>query len=114
TPAPITRRYAIIDPKDLYLSYAAAMTEASAVHVALRNTSAGDSLQLVQRGKWIHIETIDGVPIAALSEVGRNQWGPRLGAVRSAAVTAMVRRTIEQQEELYRANCLSAAWEFPI
>lgn len=114
TPPPIARRYVIIDPKQLYLSYAAAMTETSAVHVALKNTSTGDPLQLVARGKWIHLETIQGIPIAALSEAGRKEWGPRLGKVRSATVTAMVRRTIEQQDVQYRANCLSEAWEFPI
>lgn len=110
----IARRYVIIDPKQLYLSYAAAMTETSAVHVALKNTSTGDPLQLVERGKWIHLETIQGIPIAALSEAGRKEWGPRLGKVRSATVIAMVRRTIEQQDVQYRANCRSEAWEFPI
>jgi len=108
------RRYAIIEPTELFLSYAASMTESSAVHVALRATSVGDSIRLVNQGKWIHVETQAGIPIAALSETGRNIWGPRLAAIQNATVTAMVRRTSEQEGDDYRTKARVRAWEFPV
>jgi ATP-dependent DNA helicase RecQ len=111
---PTARRYAIIQPKELFLSYAAAMTEASQVHAALRATTTGDQVRLVNQGRWIHVETKDGVPIAALSEVGRQVWGPRLASVRTATITAMVQRTVAQDGEAYQSRAQVAAWEFPV
>jgi ATP-dependent DNA helicase RecQ len=111
---PTARRYAIIQPKELFLSYAAAMTEASQVHAAMRATTTGDQVRLVNQGRWIHVETKDGVPIAALSEAGRQEWGPRLASVRTATITAMVHRTVGQEGEAYQSRAQVAAWEFPV
>jgi len=55
-----------------------------------------------------------GVPIAALSEAGRHEWAPRLESIITATVTAMVRRTIEQQDEAYRSKAQVSEWEFPM
>ncbi len=110
----ITRRYAIVHPKELFLSYAASHAETSATHAALRATSTGSLVRLVARGKWIHIETLSGVPIAALSEAGRKEWSARLGSIKSAVVTAMVRRTVDQDGDAYKAKACVPAWEFPV
>ena len=90
------------------------MPETSLVHRALRSTCAGDTFRIVADGRWMHIETLLGVPIAALSEAGRDEWLPRLPFVRTATVTAMVHRTIEQEAEPYRAKALVPAWEYPV
>jgi len=108
------RRYAIIDPTELFLSYAASMTATSEVHLAIKRLSVGDSVQLVPQGKWVHIETLAGIPIAALSELGRSKWTARIPAIRSAIVTAMVRRTKDQESEAYRDKAQVASWEYPI
>ncbi len=113
-PSPASRRYAILHPTELFLSYAAGMTDTSEVHKAIRATSTGDPVRLVGRGKWIQIETMSGAPIAALSEAGRQEWGPRLSSVRSAVVTALVRRGIDQDGEEYRVRALVSVWEFPV
>ncbi len=114
TPRGDTRRYAIVGPAELYVGFAAGVPANSAIHAALRATSVGDEVQFMIRGKWIHLETPAGVPIAALSEAGRARWGPRLGAVKRATVTAMVRRTVEQEGEAYRPKAKVPVWEFPI
>jgi ATP-dependent DNA helicase RecQ len=108
------RRYGIVEPADLFISYAASMPENSPVHAEIRKTQVGDRVALVVRGKWIHVETAAGAPISTLSEAGRGKWAPRLENVRSATVTAMVRRTIEQEIEPYRAKAQVAAWEYPV
>ncbi len=108
------RRYSIIEPAELFISYPASIPQNSAVHAAIGATQVGDRVVLVARGKWIHVETAAGIPIAALSEAGRKIWSARLGHVQSATVTAMVRRTIEQEAEDYRAKAQVHAWEFPI
>lgn len=38
----------------------------------------------------------------------------RESSVRTATVTAMVQRTIEQEAEPYRAKALIHAWEYPV
>lgn len=55
-----------------------------------------------------------GRKIAALSEAGRNVWAPKLGHVRSATVTAMLRRTRDQETEAYRTGIRVDAWEIPV
>jgi ATP-dependent DNA helicase RecQ len=110
----VGRRYAIIDPTELFLSYAASMTATSDVYLAIKALSVGDPVRLVPQGKWIHVENLAGIPIAALSESGRGKWAARIPFIRSAAVTAMVRRTAEQESEAYRDKALVAAWEYPI
>jgi len=57
---------------------------------------------------------MSGVPIAALSEAGRKEWAARLAAIKTATVTAMVRRTVEQQDEAYRSKAQVSDWEFPV
>lgn len=108
------RRYAVIDPKELFLSYAASMPANSAVQSEIRKTNVGDPVRLIAQGKWIHIETTAHVPIAALSEAGRGEWAPRLDSVLSATVTAMVRRTVDQEGEAYRPKAQVATWEYPV
>lgn len=108
------RQYNVIGPKELYLSYAAGIPASSLVHRALHNTCTGDIVRLEARGKWVQVETLDGVVIAALSEAGRNEWGPRLPFIRTATVTAMVRRTVEQEAEPYQAKAHVPAWEYPV
>jgi ATP-dependent DNA helicase RecQ len=112
--SPCCRRYDVIDPKKLYLSYAASMPDLSPVHRALRATCAGDTVRLVTDGRWVHIQTMAGVPIAALSEAGRAEWAARLDSIRTATVCAMVRRTTEQETEPYRAKAVVPIWEYPI
>jgi ATP-dependent DNA helicase RecQ len=109
-----SRRYTIMDPGELYISYAGRFAAGSPVHAAIEATSTGDSVRMVVRGKRIQIETAGGVPIAALSEAGKSAWEPRLAFVRSARVTAMVRRTREQETEAYRERIHVDAWEFPV
>jgi ATP-dependent DNA helicase RecQ len=111
---PTVRRYAIIHPKELFLSYAAGHADTSKTHEALRATSVGDSVRFAAKGKWIHIETLSGIPIAALSESGRKEWSARLDSIKSAVVTAMVRRTVEQEGDAYKARACAQSWEFPI
>jgi ATP-dependent DNA helicase RecQ len=108
------RRYVMIDPTGLVVGWAANIAADRPVHAALQATSAGDAVRLVQRGYSIQIETDRGVPIATLSEAGRKIWEPRLDFVLSAKVTAMVRRTIEQEAEEYRAEAKVKTWEFPV
>lgn len=108
------RRYATIEPAELFVSYPASISENSAVHAGIRATEVGDRVALVARGKWIHVETAVGIPIAALSEAGRKNWALRLERVRSVTVTAMVRRTIEQEADEYRSKAQVQTWEFPV
>ena len=108
------RRYAIIHPKELYLSYVATMPETSRVHSAIRATKTGDPVRLVIEGHGIYIETMDRIPIAALSKAGCQEWGARIASVRSATVTAMVHRTAAQQGEDYRSKAQVGAWEYPM
>jgi len=113
-PSPAARRYAILHPTELFLSYAKGIPTTSKVHEALRATATGDPVRLVSQGKWIHIKTESGVTIAALSEAGRQEWGPRLSTVRSATVTAMVRRVVDQDAEEYRERAQVSEWEYPV
>lgn len=108
------RRYAIISPGEFFLSFAGSAHEGSRTHQSLCHTNVGHSVRIVECGNWIHVETIQGVPIAALSAAGREVWRPRLGRIRSATVTAMVKRTADQQGEAYKQKTKVLQWEYPI
>jgi hypothetical protein len=90
------------------------MPKNSPVHTALRKSDVGDEVRLVARGTWIHVESAAGVPIAALSEAGRREWGPRLESIRKATITAMIRRNSEQEDEAFRSRNRVSGWEYPI
>lgn len=108
------RQYSVIGPKELFISWASAMTEGSLVHANLRESQVGDEVRIVSHGRWIHVETKSGVPIAALSEAGRSAWGARLSCIKKATITAIVRRTNDQTAEAYRAKACVQRWEIPI
>ncbi len=114
TDASARRSYSIIHPAELFISYAGRKAASDPVHSALRGTFTGNPVRFVQGGNWVLVETETGVPIAALSEQGKSVWASRIGRIKSATITAMVRRTIDQEGDAYREKARVLEWEFPV
>lgn len=108
------RRYDLIDPTQIFLSFAGSVPEGRPVHTAIRATHTDDTVRLVRHGKSIRIESPSGVPIGCLSAAGYKIWESRLDAIRSAKIVAMIWRTKAQTPDEYRDQAVVDAWEYPV
>lgn len=108
------RRYAIIEPEDLFLSYLGMQDAGASGHAAILRIEAGSAVRLVQRGEQVHVTDLAGTTVAVLSKAGRCTWLPRLDRIRAAVVTALFQRSADQGEPEFTSRLRCAVWEVPI
>ena len=103
--------HAILGLQDFYLSYAGRKEENHHIHAALRELYAGDTVVLeTSTGRLNH----NGTTVAVLSRRGRDKVNQIAGSAVEGTVLAMVRRSVEEENEEYRASNRTALWEVPM
>ncbi|MYC64228.1 MAG: RecQ family ATP-dependent DNA helicase [Caldilineaceae bacterium SB0661_bin_34] len=103
--------HAILGLQDFYLSYAGRKEENHHIHAALRELHAGDTVVLeTSTGRLNH----NGTTVAVLSRRGRDKVNQIAGSAVEGTVLAMVRRSVEEENEEYRASNRTASWEVPM
>lgn len=107
------RRFAIIGPKQLFISYAAVRNKRSNIHHVLESLKPGDNVSLVEDSGNIKI-IVDGESVCQLSHYGKTQWKDNLGKIKKAKILAMIRRTKEQVTEEYKERVKVDEWLIPI
>ena len=112
---PPTRRYHILGMEDMYLDFAAGFPEEHPIHIALGKCECGDSLNLCCRGNHIYLVTAQNTVLARLSRTAKDTWRPRLPAIHSIRILAMVQRqAADVMEHAFQEQCKAAQWEIPI
>ena len=104
-------RHAILGLQDFYLSYAGRKARNHRIHAALRELHAGDTVMLETSTGHLHR---NGATVAVLSRKGRGKVNQIAGSTVEGTVLAMVRRSVEEQEEKYRVSNRTATWEVPM
>lgn len=99
---------------DLFIDFAGRQPGEGATHAALAALRHGDSVRLVRREVYVHVETLDGVVLTALSGRGRARWCERLPEIREAVVVQLVRRGREDSSPSYRRRLKVDSWRVPI
>jgi ATP-dependent DNA helicase RecQ len=110
----LLRRYATLTPSDVFISYAATCSEASAARSALRKAQVDDPVSLVANGRHLQIETQAGIPIGQLSARGQQTWTPNLERVLSAKLVALVHRRSDEGQDTPPSQGTITHWEYPL
>ena len=105
------RGYATLGLPDLFLSFAGRKAEDHRVHAVLQELHAGDTVALAESKQRL---THKGATVASLSRKGRAKVERIAGSQIEGIVLAMVRRSVEDEEETYREKNRTATWEVPL
>ena len=105
------RGYATLGLPDLFLSFAGRKGEDHRIHAALRDLHAGDTVSLSEsKQQLMH----NGTTVASLSRKGREKVKSIPNSTVEGTVLAMVRRSVEDEDEKYRGQNRTATWEVPM
>lgn len=105
------RGYATLGLPDLFLSFTGRKTEDHRVHAVLQELHAGDTVTLAESKQRL---THHGTTVASLSRKGRAKVERITSSGIEGTVLAMVRRSVEDEEEKYRSENRTANWEVPM
>ena len=105
------RGYATLGLPDLFLSFAGRKGEDHRVHAVLQELHAGDRVALAESKQRL---THKGATVASLSRRGRTKVERIAGSGIEGTVLAMVRRSVEDEDESYREKNRTATWEVPM
>jgi ATP-dependent DNA helicase RecQ len=109
------RRFGLLGLADLFLDFAGRRSSDDPVHQALAGLNPGDPLHVMPDGQRLGLHTSDRQLAALLSRDAQDQWGPRLKAIESVRVFAMVRRRKQDvRDPEFAAQCVVDAWELPL
>ncbi len=104
----LDKRYKALGLADVDLGFAGRKPEGHPIHAAIGRLKVGDPLQLVETNGHRELRTLEGTAVGRLSR--RCQLPP--GQVESMTVSAIVRRTRKQCQDLeYRKWCKVDVWE---
>ncbi|MEN8167171.1 MAG: ATP-dependent helicase, partial [Pseudomonadota bacterium] len=107
------RRYTVLGMQDINLGYAGRKGAHDPIHAVLSQLEVGDSLDAKLSGGKILLMR-GNLPVASLSNSAGEVWRERLERLESIRVLAMVRRTAQDEEEVFRRSCWVAEWEVPL
>jgi ATP-dependent DNA helicase RecQ len=110
----LRREYAVLGLSDLYLGYAAGFYPSAAIHRSLARQYAGTEVFLRRRNNRVDVLTGEGTCIARLSKNARDKWNNMLDDVHRVSISAIVRRTKEDETAGYAERCRCDAWEIPL
>ncbi|WP_295587072.1 RecQ family ATP-dependent DNA helicase [uncultured Lamprocystis sp.] len=117
-PAPaaalIQRRYTLLSLADIDLGYAGRQPAADPIHARLAALTTGDALSLRQVSDTLVLCDRQGAPVGRLSRRAAALWLPRLPAVETARIIALMRRRRDDGEGEYRDTCRVETWEYPL
>ena len=105
------RGYATLGLPDLFLSFAGRKGEDHRVHAVLQELHADDTVALAESKQRL---THKGATVASLSQRGRAKVERIAGSGIEGTVLAMVRRSVEDEDEKYREKNRTATWEVPL
>ena len=105
------RGYATLGLPDLFLSFAGRKGEDHRVHAVLQELHADDTVALAESKQRL---THKGATVASLSQRGRAKVERIAGSGIEGTVLAMVRRSVEDEDEQYREKNRTATWEVPL
>ena len=93
------RGYATLGLPDLFLSFAGRKARSDRIHEALPKLHAGDTVMLESSKRGL---SHNGTTVASLSRKGRKKVERIAGSEVEGTVLAMVRRSVEDEDEKYR------------
>jgi predicted nuclease of restriction endonuclease-like RecB superfamily len=99
---------------DLFIDFAGRQPRDAATHTALQALHPGDAVRLEREGAYVHVKTLDGVALTALSGRARQKWRERLPEIREAVVVQTVRRVRGDSAPAYRRLLRVESWRVPI
>ena len=105
------RGYATLGLPDLFLSFAGRKARSDRIHEALPKLHAGDTVMLESSKRGL---SHNGTTVASLSRKGRKKVERIAGSEVEGTVLAMVRRSVEDEDEKYRDSNRTATWEVPM
>ncbi len=98
--------------RDLFIDFAGRLPATDPIHGRLAALAVGSPVELVASNARIHV-VAGGGPVAALSGPACRRWLPRLGAIRSCRVAALVDRSREQSSPEWRSLLQVERWRLP-
>lgn len=105
----------MLDPSDIYLSYAGSLAPENPIHRRLAGLRCGDRLQLLeQENGTLDLCTGSGRPVARLSGKGCAQWREHLASIKTIRVIALPQRRREDDDPEYQGRCRTDRWEYPL
>jgi ATP-dependent DNA helicase RecQ len=110
----VTRRYELLSPAAIDLGYAGRQAPGDPIHGRLAALATGAALQLRAQGDSVLLCDARGGPVSRLSRRAAADWLPRLPAIESARVVALLRRRRDDGEAEYRDTCRVETWEYPL
>ena len=110
----VGRRYALLSPAAIDLGYAGRYPPAAPIHTRLAALDTGDTLQLRHSGESVLLCNDEGAPVGRLSRRAASEWQPRLSAIESVRVVALLQRRCTDGEADYRHTCRAEVWEYPL
>ncbi len=117
-PAPpaalVGRRYELLSPSAIDLGYAGRKGPTDPIHARLAALQTGDTLNLRPRGDSVLLCDGADQPVGRLSRRAAAEWLPRLAAVETARVVALLRRRRTDGEAEYRDQYRTEVWEYPL
>jgi ATP-dependent DNA helicase RecQ len=109
------RRYAVLHPTELFLSYAAEHDNDAPVTRALAAADVGAGVRFVEQGRQVFVLCQQSATaLGRLSAAGRDAWRPRLEQIQSARVIGMCVRTADEGEADTKYASKVKRWEIPI
>ncbi len=108
--------YEVLSLEDIHLGYPGRFNEKAPIHSALSRLRPGDELMLRSPdGGILGLFNKEQVCVSRLSFKGDAKWRPRVGAVKTVRVLAMVVRTAAQDVEIGRREQYQVKeWEIPV
>jgi ATP-dependent DNA helicase RecQ len=110
----VTRRYELLSPAAIDLGYAGRQSPGDPIHSRLAALATGAALQLRAQGDSVLLCDARGGCVGRLSRRAAADWLPRLPAVESARVVALLRRRRDDGDAEYRDTCRVETWEYPL
>jgi predicted nuclease of restriction endonuclease-like RecB superfamily len=103
-----------IPVRDLFIDYAGRRPASDPIHARLADLRPGSEVRLVEARDRVFVVTLDGGVLAAMSSAGCHRWTPRLGAIRTARVAALVERRRDQTTPAWQEHLRVARWLLPL
>jgi ATP-dependent DNA helicase RecQ len=113
-PATAPRRYDLLGPKEVFLSFAGTFPPQHPIHARLARLATGHPLRLVPVGTGVELRDIEDYCVARLSREAASQWAPKLEHIIEARIVAMLRWQADDTVPEFRAMTRTDRWEVPV
>lgn len=108
------RRYQLLNPADIDLGYAGRHPPMAPIHARLAAINTGDTVHLRPSGGSVLLCDDRNAPVGRLSRHAALEWLPRLTAIESVRVVALLQRRRTDGVGDFRDACRMDVWEYPL